>query len=382
MPRQPSPPRLWKRPERRDKSGKLSHSATWIILDGGRQFSTGLDASDVDGANRALAAHINRQHEQAATTGPRSIEKIPVADVLNIYAKQIVPNISNPHAAVHRLKRLGAFFGGKTLADINGPLCREYADQQNSDACARRDLQDLSAAIGHHLKEGLHHQIVKVWKPPARLPRERWLTRSEAARLIWTAWRFREVQHGQPTSKYPRRHVARFILVGLYTGSRASVIAQAALQREPGRPFIDVERGVYQRRPEGERQTNKRKPEIKLPPRLMAHVRRWKRLGHKYVVEFGREPVKRVHTSTFRDTVSLAGLDSKVVIHTLRHTAATWLMQGAANLWQASGYLGMTIKTLERNYGHHHPDNFDSVHQAFYKHRTANALPTIRKNRA
>src|SRR5262249_26760374 len=88
MPRQPSPPRLWKRPERRDKSGKLSHSATWIILDGGRQFSTGLDASDVDGANRALAAHINRQHEQAATTGPRSIEKIPVADVLNIYASR------------------------------------------------------------------------------------------------------------------------------------------------------------------------------------------------------------------------------------------------------------------------------------------------------
>src|SRR5262249_12246173 len=157
----------------------------------------------------------------------------------------------------------------------------------------------------------------------------------------------------QPTSKYPRRHVVRFILVGLYTGSRASVIAQAALQREPGRPFIDVDRGVYQRRPEGERQTNKRKPTISLPPRLMAHVRRWKRLGAKYVVEYGGLPVKRVHTSTFRDLVSTAGLDRRVVIHTLRHTAATWLMQAGTNLWQASGYLGMTIKTLERNYGHH-----------------------------
>ena len=138
----------------------------------------------------------------------------------------------------------------------------------------------------------------------------------------------------------------------------------------------------YQRRPEGERQTNKRKPTISLPPRLMAHVRRWKRLGAKYVVEYGGLPVKRVHTSTFRDLVSTAGLDRRVVIHTLRHTAATWLMQAGTNLWQASGYLGMTIKTLERNYGHHHPDNFDSVHQAFYKHPTANVSPTIGKNRA
>src|SRR5690348_14453608 len=216
MPRQPNPPRLWKRPERRDSEGRVTHTATWIILDGGRQFSTGLDADDVDGANSALAAHINRQHERAASSGPRNIENIPVADVLNLYAKDVVAGIADPKAAVHRLRRLGAFFTSKTLADINGPVCREYAKAQNSDSCARRDLQDLSAAIGHHLKEGLHNQIVKVWKPPARAPRERWLTRSEAAQLLRAAWRHREVQHGEPTAKHTRRHVARFILVGLY----------------------------------------------------------------------------------------------------------------------------------------------------------------------
>jgi integrase len=381
MPRQPSPPRLWKRPERRDKSGKLTHIPTWIILDGGRQFSTGIDADDVDGANRALAAHINRQHEQAASSGPRSLENIPVADVLNLYAKDVVAGIADPKAAVHRLRRLGAFFTGKTLADINGPVCREYTKAQNSDSCARRDLQDLSAAIGHHLKEGLHNQIVKVWKPPARVPRERWLTRSEAAQLLRAAWRHREVQHGEPTAKHTRRHVARFILVGLYTGSRASVITQAALERVPGRPYIDAERGVYQRRPEGERETKKRKPTIPLPPRLLAHVRRWKRLGFRHVVEYGGQPIKRIHSGTFRLTVKAAGLDEKVLPHTLRHTAATWLMQKGTDIWQASGFLGMTTRTLERNYGHHHPDQFDSVLQAFSKHRTANGSPTIAVNR-
>ncbi len=45
-----------------------------------------------------------------------------------------------------------------------------------------------------------------------------------------------------------------------------------------------------------------------------------------------------------------------VTPHTLRHTAATWLMRAGTDLWQAAGYLGMTVETLERVYGHHHPE--------------------------
>jgi len=380
MPRQPGPPRLWKRKERRNKSGQITHAATWLILDGGRQFSTGVNADDIEGANRALAAHINKSHVQAAQSRPRQLWVIPVADVLTLYAKDKVPTLSSPAAAIPRLRRLGTFFKNRYLSDINGPLCREYAERQNTDATARRDLQDLSAAISHHLNEGLHTGVVKVWKPKARPGRERWLTRSEAAQLLWSAWRHREIQQGKPTAKYTRRHLARFILVGLYTGSRASVIAHAALQRELGIPFIDVDRGVYQRRPEGEQETKKRKPTIPLPPRLLAHIRRWKRLGFKYVVEWDGRPVARVGT-TFRRLVQNAGLDSKVIPHTLRHTAATWLMQAGTDPWQAAGFLGMSIRTLEKNYGHHHPDFFDSVHGAFYRHRTANASPKIAANR-
>jgi len=374
MPRQAKQPRLWKRPVRHDKDGRLTHVATWIILDGGRQFSTGLDASDIAGANRALADHINRRHERAATSAPRRIDAIPIADVLNLYARDVAASCSNPRAAALRLKRLGQFFAGKTLADINGPLCRNYAAQQNSDSCARRDLQDLSAAINHHLEEGLHSQIVKVWKPDARPRRERYLERSEAARLLWAAWRSREVQDGKPTSKYTRRHIARFILVGLYTGSRASVISGAALERVIGRPFIDVERGMYHRRPDGERETKKRKPTVKIPPRLMAHIQRWKRLGFKYVVEWDGKPVSRVG-KTFNLCAKEAGLDGKVTPHTLRHTAATWLMQEGADMWEASGFLGMSLKTLEDVYGHHRPDRYESVHAAFLRRKP----PTFRQ---
>ena len=41
--------------------------------------------------------------------------------------------------------------------------------------------------------------------------------------------------------------------------------------------------------------------------------------------------------------------------HTLRHTAATWLMQNGAPIWEAAGFLGMSEKTLRETYGHHHP---------------------------
>jgi integrase len=46
----------------------------------------------------------------------------------------------------------------------------------------------------------------------------------------------------------------------------------------------------------------------------------------------------------------------KVTRHTLRHTRATWLLQAGVDLWTAAGFLGMTVRTLERVYGHHCPD--------------------------
>jgi integrase len=50
-----------------------------------------------------------------------------------------------------------------------------------------------------------------------------------------------------------------------------------------------------------------------------------------------------------------AGLQG-VTPHTLRHTCATWLMQRGTDPWQAAGFLSMSMETLQRVYGHHHPD--------------------------
>src|SRR5207249_12060990 len=91
--------------------------------------------------------------------------------------------------------------------------------------------------------------------------------------------------------------------------------------------------------------------------RLLAHMRRWERLGlvGGHFVEFNGKPNRSVKTA-FSRALRLAGLSSeggRIVPHTLRHTAATWLMQRGVSIWQAAGYLGMSPEILDRVYGHH-----------------------------
>jgi integrase len=210
---------------------------------------------------------------------------------------------------------------------------------------------------------------------PARgAPRDRWLTRTEAARLIWVCWRYRETQtqhrgglRGQKltTDKRPLRHIARFILIGLYTGTRASAIASASPYRQEGHSYVDLDQGIFYRLAVGRRATNKRQPPAPLPGRLLAHMRRWVRRGvvTSHFVEWHGAPVKSVKTG-FEHAVRLAGLPGRVTPHTLRHTAATWLMQRGVPIWQAAGYLGMSTQVLEHTYGHHHPDYMRSAAHA------------------
>jgi hypothetical protein len=46
--------------------------------------------------------------------------------------------------------------------------------------------------------------------------------------------------------------------------------------------------------------------------------------------------------SAWEGIIEDAGLGEDVVRHSLRHTAATWLMQKGTDRWQAAGWLGMT----------------------------------------
>jgi integrase len=308
------------------------------------------------------------------------VHEIDIADVLSIYYDDTYERQASQKRFAGRISRLNAFFGGKTLAQVNRKLCSEYTTKRGSKGGARRDLEDLRAAINHHAHDNLHDATIHISLPEKGLSRDRYLTRSEAARLIWACWRYREVQtvhrgrlEGKKieTEKRPLRHIARFILIGLYTGTRASAIASASPFREQGRSFVDLDRGVFFRLPQGRRATNKRQPPVPIPARLLAHMRRWKRRGliNSHFVEWNGKVVKSVKNG-FKTAVGHAKLslvDGNITPHTLRHTAATWLMQQGADIWQASGFLGMSPKVLIDVYGHHHPDYMKQAATAITK---------------
>jgi integrase len=102
-------------------------------------------------------------------------------------------------------------------------------------------------------------------------------------------------------------------------------------------------------------------------------------LIESHFVEFKNQPITSVKTA-FRRAVELAGLSSeggKVVPHTLRHTAATWLMQRGVPVWQAAGYLGMSIEILDRVYGHHSPEHLKQAAEAITGKRAANVSVVV-----
>lgn len=202
------------------------------------------------------------------------------------------------------------------LSDINGALCRAYAEHRGSDAAARRELEDLRAAINYHRREGLCSAVVEVVLPEAAPARERWLTRSEAAALLWAAWGYREVQKGKPTGRRSRQHIARFILLALYTGVRAGAVCGAALQPTIRRGWIDVARGVFYRRADGERETKKRKPSFRCRQNSTAIYAGGKRRGQRFAVEWYGEPVTKI-AKAFRAAVKDAGLGPDVTPHVL-----------------------------------------------------------------
>ncbi len=391
MPRRSKGARLWLRPGKRNAHGKINRRAAWIIIDAGRHIATGCSESETREAEAKLAAYIAEKYRPERRE--RDIEDIDIADVLSIYDDDCGQHQANRKALNARLERLNEFWGGRKLFEVTGDTCREYVKWRGSDGGSRRDLEDLRAAIGHHNKEGLHRGTVRVVLPQKGLPRDRWLTREEAARLIRACWQAREIQtaHRGPlkgkkieTDRRPLRHLARFILIGLYTGTRAGAIATASPRKAEGRSFVDLESGIFYRLAEGKRETNKRQPPIPIPPRLLAHLRRWhaKGIATDHFVEWNGQPVKSVKTG-FKSALRLAKLEGNVTPHTLRHTAATWLMQAGVDKWEAAGFLGMTVEMLDRVYGHHHPNHLrGAAHAIGYRPRQSLpiSLPVARRS--
>jgi integrase len=347
-------------------------NTVWNIRDGQRTIGTGCAESDRATAERKLAAYITSKHDPRASKRNGDPNAVKIADAISVYMVEKIAHSARPKAGIAMAVKLGEFFKERTIGELNGTLQRDYAKQRGSQSAARRELETLASAINHHVRDmvGGVQTLFRPVLPDAADARQRWLTRSEAARLILAAWRKREMRNGKETGRYTSRHIARFILIGLYTGTRAGAICSAALVPTIGRGYVNLETGQFRRLAYGKAESNKRQPTVDLPPRLLAHMRRWHRLGFsvKSVVEYGGEPVLRV-SNGWDGVVKKAGLTTdikqeKVIPHTLRHTSISWYLRSGVPIDQVSDYCGVSIQIIKKHYGHHIPGRDDGVLQA------------------
>lgn len=359
MPRRAKGPRLWLQPARRDGS----EAAVWCIRDGKIKRSTGAGAGEIGRAETALRDYLN------AKGTPRRRDRDPaqvlIADVVSVYSEDKVHTHVRASDTADRLSRILTHFEGKTLDYLNMTTCAEYVRTRGKQAAARRELEDLRAAVRHYWKSGLVTHPVPVVLPDKGEARERWLTRKEAAHLLWTAWRLRAKFKGDETARASAKHIAHFILVGLYTGTRAGAICGAAMEPTEGRGWIDLENGVFYRRAIGRKKSNKRQPSVRIPPRLLAHMRRWhaRNTARESLIEWQGESVLRV-SKGFATVVREAKLKN-VSPHTLRHTSITWSAQRGVPKYEICGFYGITEKMFDEVYGHHHPDFQSAAVNAF-----------------
>ena len=412
MPRPAKGPRLYLRKGRRRANGAVIPDV-WCIRDGTVEIGTGCGVDRREGpggAEEQLALYILQKTAAAGANAPSDSEverrrrsdpdQVFVAEVLAEYASGPALRLANPAKEASFISTLLPRWEGKTITDVRRSSCEAYVaarikdpiksytkDPANaprvSDQTARRELECLSTAIGKWDEEHHLRNVPKVVLPPkSESPRDS-LSRKQAARLLWAAmgWKWDakalNPRTGQPgrwvrpstSARTNRLHMRRFILISLYTGSRSGVTTAALWTESPTNPWANVDAGVMYRRARGTRdQKTKRRPVVKFPKRLLAHMERWRRLdevaGANSVIHFGGEPVLRVKKS-FATCVRDAGLDPSVSPHYIRHTCATWLMERNVDTWNAAGFLGMSPTTLLKHYGHHRPDYQDEISTRF-----------------
>jgi integrase len=328
MPRRRSPPRLYF-----DKTRQQ-----WVVRDGASFVRTGCGKDDRGRAEKILGEYIGTKHAPERSNDPL------IADVVNVYAKEAAPHLKTAKKITYHIANILDWWGTKRASDVTAKNCRAYSFGRRPQM-ARADIDVLKWALNYWHSDsdyGPLSVLPTYWRPDRNPPRERWLTRREAARLLWAA------RHCQ--------HIRRFILLGLYTGSRSGVLLAMRWEQ------IDLVAGYMSRLPAGVAQDRrKRAPKVKLGRRIMAHLRRWKQLDGRHdaltVCHFNGRAIHDPRT-IWHKTVKAAGLDlhgpNKVTLHTLRHTKATWLMQARVPIWEAAGTV----------YGHHSPDHQEQAANA------------------
>lgn len=384
MPRPSKGPRLYLRKRK-------GAAPVYVIRDGTKEVSTGCAGDDVGGACEALKTYLAERFRP--DTGQRHLNRIYVSEVLMLYLTDLPADSPSRETIRYHVKALSAFWGEKSLADVKGSTCRAYLEHRTAgqssillpqkqtpsktpligrgikSSTARQELKTLQAAINHWHRESPLEAVPKVTLPKAGSRRERVLERNEVARLLWACRRLTREGRKAPNGAIQRTdysHVARFILIGVYTGTRHDAILGLGWKTFKTGGHIDLARGIIFRRGHDETETSKRRPPVQVASRLRCQLARWcARDGEtvRHVIHHKGQRIARMKRA-WNTVRQAAGLGEDVTPHTLRHTCASWLLWGREakgarpaqkplTIWEVAGVIGADASTVSKVYGHH-----------------------------
>lgn len=231
------------------------------------------------------------------------------------------------------------FFGKLRPEQVTIDLCRAYTHARRAmgkkDGTIWTELGHLRTVFLWAAERRLISYAPAVERPAKPAPKDRWLTRSEAERLI---------------DACKEHHIKLATMLMLATAGRIGAILELTWDR------VDFAAGWVNLRTT---ETGPRKGRAVVPMNdgLRAALSHAKKVAlTEYVVEWAGKPVKSIKTG-FKAAVKAAKLE-KVTPHVLRHTAAVHLVAGGVAMQKVSQYLGHSSTAVtERVYGRYAPDH-------------------------
>lgn len=353
---------------RRNHGPKLKffpkRKAYYILwTEGGRSRERTTGTDDRTKAQVAFAQFLQRLTQNNTSRDP---SEVLVTDVLTTYLDRLEALGKDCERAAYATVPLTKFFAGKYLSEAPS-LCEGFRLWRKvSPSTVRRDLGVLQSAVKCAFERQFISRPVVISRPTEAPARERWLSRSEAAMLLAGALGFEPVAFDRVSRRpmswkrvvRPQYHLALFILIGLYTGRRKEAILSLRWSK------VDLVRKKIDFRRDGVSETKKKRGQCAIPPRLLPHLMRAKKqefdIGN--VILWEGKPVADIKTS-FNHAVDRVHLND-VSPHTLKHTAATWLMQSGKDPFKISDFLATSVPTLLKHYGHHNPDHQIEIAEA------------------
>jgi hypothetical protein len=399
-------PVLRERKPRYDASGKLTHRGTFYIDDIGaeqRQTQTGCSFGDDREYAEALEAAQLKLYEYGvakytadkAAEIPASIEPqdVVIGDLILFYLTKKAKKIAamEPHRRREHLSQiecLQSYWGEKRVIDINEDNSLEYQEGKKQ-SVVRNKIIVLKGIITYAAKQSrvrLGEDQLDYAQPERNHDRIDYYEMQElialykAARRKRTTWHENRKQRLEdmvtagksienlPVVKCQRvsGHIAKYILVAAWTGTRAEKICTASFVQEIGRPWIDLEKGIFYRKPLKKGvPPNKRADPVLLPDRLLLLMRKWHHVdGCQYLIEYhGRAVDCRKGFYTLKNQVLPPERAKVLNRHSLKHTAVTFLLKEGVSIESVAHYVSTTPEVIRSTYSQLIPGEFSEVHK-------------------